>query len=87
MNPNFIEFFLLRQIDDSGVSGTGIVARGVQLLDGQCVLQWTSKYRSIALYPNMTELLKIHGHDGHTKLMIGNPSFGSTREFKLGDLE
>jgi hypothetical protein len=87
MIQNYREFYLQRIIDDSGVSGTGIVARGVVLLSGQCVLEWTTKHSSIGIYPNLTELLKIHGHGEHTKLMLGNPSFGSAHEFKIGDHE
>lgn len=84
---NYQEFYLSRQVDDSGVSGTGVVARGVRLLSGQCILEWQTGFHSMGIYPNLTELLKIHGHGGNTKLMLGNPAFGGSKEFKLGDHE
>lgn len=87
MFNNFTEFFLKREVDDSGVSGIGLVARGVRLLDGQCVLVWLTNNQSMGIYPNLTTLLKIHGHDGHTRLFLGNPDIGAVREFKIGDHE
>lgn len=84
---NFQEFYLVRAIDDSGVSGTGVVARGVRLLSGQCVLEWQTQLAGMGIYPNLTTLLQVHGHSGHTKLMLGNPAFGYAKEFKIGDHE
>ena len=62
-------FKLVREEDVSGVSGTGTVAEGVQFEDGQCVISWLSHVHSIAIYPNVLQLEKIHGHEGRTRVV------------------
>ena len=66
-------FYLERVEDASGVSGTGIVARGVVLPSGACVLEWLTFHSSIAIYKNLEDVEKIHGHEGRTKVVIGDP--------------
>ena len=62
-------FNLVRDEDVSGVSGTGIVAEGIQFSTGKCVLAWVTQYRSIAVYDSIQELEAIHGHDGRTRIV------------------
>ena len=62
-------FVLVRTEDATGVSGTGTVAEGVEFSDGWCALHWRSQYTSVAFYPNITTLEKIHGHEGLTKVV------------------
>jgi hypothetical protein len=62
-------FVLYRDEDDSGVSGTGNVAEGVEFSNGKCVLCWITQYRSVAVYDSIRELISIHGHDGKTKVV------------------
>ena len=64
------EFYLSRDEDVSGTSGTGIVARGIVLPSGKCVLEWTSFHTSIALYNNVQDVESIHGHGGKTKVVL-----------------
>ncbi len=59
-------FHLQRNEDESGVSGTGKVAEGVQFEDGQCALWWFGDWHSIGIYRNIDELDAIHGHGGKT---------------------
>lgn len=59
-------FQLVRQIDETGISGTGIVAHGVEFTDGTCAMRWKSAHKSTALYDNMKDLDAIHGHNGAT---------------------
>ena len=33
-------FKLLREADEAGVSGSGVVAEGAQLTNGMCVVSW-----------------------------------------------
>lgn len=66
-------FYLKRNEDESGVSGTGIVARGIVLPSGHCVLEWLTFTSSIAIYKNMNDLIEIHGHGGKTELIMGDP--------------
>ena len=65
-------FYLQRDIDESGISGTGIVAVGVVLPSGACVLEWTTFHSSIALYKNIADVEAIHGHEGKTKVIMGD---------------
>ena len=63
------QFYLERLVDGSGVSGTGIVADGV---DGKCVLCWRNKISSIVIYDNIEDVRSIHGHNGDTKIVFIN---------------
>ncbi|WP_045875317.1 hypothetical protein [Pseudofrankia sp. DC12] len=66
-------FQLERDVDVSGVSGTGAVAYGAQSPDGTCVLWWASGLESTTIYPNMDTLLAIHGHGGMTRAIYIDP--------------
>jgi len=68
-NDSLRRFALEREQDMSGVSGTGRVAVGVEFSDGQCVLKWLTHVNSLAVYPNVEALMKIHGHDGATRMV------------------
>lgn len=59
-------FHLQRNEDETGVSGVGTIAEGVQFSDGQCVISWLTRFHSVAIYPTVDELLAIHGHGGRT---------------------
>lgn len=68
--------FLLERVDDeSGVSGTGWVAEGIQFTNGICALTWrvlsgrpiaVGDWSSVAVYPSQACLEEIHGHNGKT---------------------
>lgn len=59
-------FALVRQTDPSGVSGTGVVAYGVQFNDSHVVVRWNSDFPSTSLWDSMADLLRVHGHQGAT---------------------
>ena len=61
-------FVLQRKVDISGVSGTGIVAEGVEFSDGSVVLRWISNNpTSVVFHDNGLESVEaIHGHQGST---------------------
>ncbi len=65
-------FHLNRIEDHTGISGTGIVARGVILPSGKCVMEWQTKHTSVAVYASLEEVRAIHGHDGKTKIVLGS---------------
>lgn len=68
-HQTFRRFHLTRTIDDTGVSGTGLVAEGIQYRDGRCAMRWcVNPARSTTIYDNTNELITIHGHDGHTTI-------------------
>jgi len=64
------EFYLQREEDVSGTSGTGVVARGIILPSGKAVLEWTTFHTSVALYNNIQDVELIHGHGGKTKVVL-----------------
>ena len=62
-------FWLQRDTDVSGVSGTGLVAEGVQFSDGRCAMEWRIDVRAIGLYADIGEIEQVHGHDGKTRVV------------------
>ena len=62
-------FVLNRLEDESGISGTGIVAEGIQFSTGKCAMGWLTSVSSIAIYNSIEELEFIHGHAGMTQLV------------------
>lgn len=62
-------FYLQRNTDASGVSGTGNVAEGCQFDTQWCALVWLSDKAAMSWYPNIETLDQIHGHQGMTKVM------------------
>lgn len=62
-------FYLKRLEDETGVSGTGIVAEGVQFQSGWCALTWLVGQLTLAFYPNIATIEKIHGHNGKTLIV------------------
>lgn len=74
-------FYLQRNDDESGVSGTGKVAQGVQFDDGTCAMRWLTKTSSTATYNSIDDLESIHGHNGKTVVVF------ETSKGKLKDLE
>lgn len=60
-------FQVIRHEDATGVSGTGIVARGLEFPNGFCLMQWVvPPAQSVAVYERIEDLLRIHGHNGRT---------------------
>ena len=62
-------FYLVRHKDISGVSGTGIVAEGVEFDDGQVAVSWFGRYHGIEIMPSVADYVAVHGHDGATELV------------------
>jgi hypothetical protein len=65
--PDGIRTFHLER---SGISGTGKVAEGTQYSDGVCTLHWTTQYASTVVYPDLEHVIKIHSHDGATRIVF-----------------
>jgi hypothetical protein len=61
-------FALIRNIDLTGASGTGLVAVGVEMPDGTVVLRWRGVHRSTVVWDNLHDAIAVHGHDGATVL-------------------
>jgi hypothetical protein len=61
-------FYLQRNKDASGVSGTGRVAEGCQFDTGWCALVWLSDTTALSFYPDIDAIDRIHGHAGQTRV-------------------
>jgi hypothetical protein len=63
-------FHLVRDVDETGVSGTGIVAEGVAYnRRGHAALYWRTKHSSACFYKSMEVVEAIHGHGGKTRIV------------------
>jgi hypothetical protein len=67
---NMRRFELHRDEDVSGVSGTGVVAEGIEFSDGVAVVRWLGAWPSTVVHPNMKTVAHIHGHDGRTRIVL-----------------
>lgn len=63
-------FKLVRNEDESGISGTGVVAEGIEFSNGMCAMSWLTNMHSVAVYPNAKQLEAIHGHNGRTAMVF-----------------
>ena len=61
---------LRRDEDATGVSGVGVVAQGVVFDDGTVTQRWLTANRSTALYASIADVIKIHGHEGRTRVVL-----------------
>ncbi len=63
-------FILRRKEDVTGISGTGIVAEGVEFSDGEVVIRWVvGDFRSTVVWADgIAAVMAIHGHNGATEV-------------------
>jgi len=61
-------FHVIRDGDDTGISGTGLVAEGVEFVGGKCVMCWFTDVSSVAVYASISDVEKILGHGGQTRI-------------------
>ena len=61
-------FYLRREEDESGISGTGRVAQGFVFDNGKVAVTWLSEHPSVTIYDNIGEVHAIHGHGGKTAI-------------------
>jgi len=64
-------FELHRSEDASGVSGTGVVAEGVEFADGSVVLRWITEWPTSVMFHDrgIEAVQQIHGHSGATQIV------------------
>lgn len=58
------QFYILREEDPSGVSGTGIIAQGVIFPSGKVVMEWCTTHTSIGIYESIDKIQMVHAHKG-----------------------
>jgi len=64
--------YLDRHEDVSGNSGTGKVAELAISSDGRVALFWPEPIPAVAIFPNLEAMIKAHGHNGKTSVVILN---------------
>ena len=67
-------FKLIRSEDETGISGTGVVAYGVVFPDGVAVTRWNSDVAQTCVWQSIEELEAVHGHGGRTTIEWIDPS-------------
>jgi hypothetical protein len=65
-------FWLVRDRDVTGFSGTGIVAEGVVWADGRVTIRWCVEGlpRTTTDADSIADIERIHGHDGCTRVVF-----------------
>ena len=62
-------FYLIRDVDVSGVSGTGKVAVGTQFPTGKCYIEWLTEPFSACIHDSIQAVEMVHGHHGKTTIV------------------
>jgi hypothetical protein len=64
-------FELHRDIDESGVSGTGVVAEGIEFTGGVVALRWLSQWPTSVVFHDkgIAAVQAVHGHGGKTRIV------------------
>lgn len=62
-------FEMQRDRDVSGISGTGVVAEGIEFSDGTVVIRWLGDKPSTVVWPSIQAATAVHGHDGSTRFV------------------
>jgi len=73
-------FILYRVTDVSGISGTGVVAEGVEFSDGVCVCRWMTSTATTTVYDSIQDVESIHGHDGATRIIFEDELTGAQED-------
>ena len=70
MSGQFRRFVLDREVDETGVSGTGVVAQGVEFVDGVVCLRWLTEWPSSVVHyeRGIDSVIAVHGHNGKTRI-------------------
>jgi hypothetical protein len=58
-----------RDEDVHGVSGTGVVAEGVEFASGLCVLSWLSQFGCTTTFVSRRAMEEVHGHEQRTRIV------------------
>ena len=71
---------MVRNVDVTGASGTGLVAEGVQFPNGRVVICWLTARSSIVVWDSIEDAIAIHGHDGATEFYWLGSAGGDTAD-------
>lgn len=66
-------FVLMRHTDVSGISGTGLVAEGIEFDDGTVVVRWLKRREgpepTTVVHPDINNVETLHGHGSSTEIV------------------
>lgn len=64
-------FILRRDTDETGVSGAGDVAEGVEFSDGVIALRWTTAWPTSVVFHDrgLESVRAVHGHGGKSRVV------------------
>lgn len=62
-------FVLVRDVDHTGMSGTGLVAEGVVWSDDSATVRWRGERSSLVHWRCLEDVESVHGHDGTTRVV------------------
>jgi hypothetical protein len=60
---------MVRDVDVTGISGTGSIAQGVVFADGTTVIHWQVGKPSTAVWVRLQDAIDVHGHEGLTRFV------------------
>ena len=81
-------FLLVRVEDETGVSGTGVVANGFVSEDGKVAMRWLvdGRPKTWTLFDSLKHVEELHGHGGATRVEIVNEyKIAQNREIFAGE--
>jgi hypothetical protein len=72
-------FILVREVDVTGVSGTGKVAEGVVFADGTVAIRWLGDTPSTVVWASLDHAMRVHGHNGATVARMIDEDYGTVQ--------
>lgn len=63
-------FYLIRNDDKTGVSGTGRVLEGVLTVSGRVIVEWIAPYDTIGIYDSLEHFVALHLQLPHQSEMV-----------------
>lgn len=71
-----MKLFVIKRIEDNtGLSGTGIVADGVEFDDGQVVLKWRGEISTIVIHKNLENVKKLSCSHSKSEIVFMIPLY------------
>jgi hypothetical protein len=65
-------FLLYRHEDETGNTGTGVVAWGCEFPNGKVAITWALEVSSCTWFDDLEHVERIHGHGGKTRLVFAD---------------
>lgn len=83
-----LRFQLVRKVDPTGVSGTGLVAEGCRFTDGTVVIRWLGKHKTSTFHESMESVRAVHSHENQTLVVWNEADFNDrSSDFMRGVMD